>query len=139
MLYTGLPVAAELGAMVLLAITLGMAAQVLLASCLSSYTQLRSDLRPPQATADGGINQDLQSCFSFLPLDPDVLDLVKQLGRRQPGNSLRRTKPFQGALSRQSELAPSGARCRFAFRPAHATSMRARNDTLAPRCRHSRY
>ena len=133
MLYTGLLVTAELGAMVLAVAALGMAAQVLLASCLSGYAKLRSDLRPSQAAPDRSVNQDRQFCFGLVALDPDVPDLVQEFVCRQPGNSLRHTRLVNGTLSRRSGLRPAGAPCRFAFRPAHATSMRAGSDTPAPR------
>ena len=109
MLYTGLLVTAELGAMVLAVAALGMAAQVLLASCLSGYAKLRSDLRPPKAAPDRRVNQDRQFCFGLIALDPDVLDLLQQLGCRQPGNSLRQTRLAIGTPSRRSGLGPVGA------------------------------
>ena len=80
MLYTGLLVIAGLGAVVLAVAAFGMAAQVLLASCLSGHTKLRRDLRPPQIAPNCSVRQDRQFCFGLVSFDPGVLDLLQQLG-----------------------------------------------------------
>jgi hypothetical protein len=58
----------------LVAATVGMAAQVLLAGCLPGHAELRGNLWPPDTLADGGVDEFRQFCFGVVSLDPDVPD-----------------------------------------------------------------
>jgi hypothetical protein len=60
----------------LVADAVGMAALVLLAGCLPGNAKLRSDLRPPEAMADSGVDEHRQFCFGIISLDPDLPDLL---------------------------------------------------------------
>jgi hypothetical protein len=77
-----LHLAAELGdaALVAVAVAVGMAALVLLTGCLPSHPKLRGDLRPPNALADSGVDEHRQLRLSIVSLDPDLPDLLQQLG-----------------------------------------------------------
>ena len=89
--------AAELRHAVLMADTARMAALVLLTSCLPGHAKLRGDLRPPEALADGGVDEHRQLRFGIVSLDPDLPDLLQQLGRGQLDDSLRGAGCLAGA------------------------------------------
>ncbi len=64
-------------------------ALVLLASGLPRHAQLRSDLRPADALADGSLDEDRQFFLGFVSLDPRLPDSLKQLGLGQLADSPR--------------------------------------------------
>lgn len=108
----------------------GVTPQVLLASSLSGHAELQGDLRPSHALTDCGVDKDRQLSFSCVPLYPDVLDLLQQLGRRRRGGWLRHAGLMHGLLLASSRSYASGSRRRLPLRSAHATSMRATTDML---------
>jgi hypothetical protein len=69
-----LHLAAELSDVVLVADAVGMAALVLLAGRLPGHAKLRGNLRPPNALADGGLDEHRQFCRGIVSLDPGVPD-----------------------------------------------------------------
>jgi hypothetical protein len=87
MLYT---LAAGLCHVALMSGTTGVSALVLLASSLPGHAQLRSDLRPADALADGSLDEDRQFFLGFVSLDPRLPDSLKQPGLGQLADSPRR-------------------------------------------------
>lgn len=81
---------------------IGMAALLLLTGCLPGHTKLRGDLRPSDSLADGSVDEHRQLCLGIVSLDPDLPDLLQQLGRGQLGDSLRGARLAHGCGSRRS-------------------------------------
>jgi hypothetical protein len=54
-----------------------MSALVLLASGLPGHTELRSDLRPSDALADGSVDEDRQFSLGFVSHNPRLPDSLK--------------------------------------------------------------
>ena len=55
----------------------GMATLVLLTGCLPGHTKLRGDLRPPDALADGSVDEHRELCLGIVSIDPDVPDSLQ--------------------------------------------------------------
>ena len=115
---------------------IGMAALVLLTGCLPGHTKLRGDLRPSDSLADGSVDEHRQLCLGIVSLDPDLPDLLQQLGRGQLGDSLRGAR-----LARGCRIAPvrprlPGSRDRLVLRLAHQSSMQIGSHNRVPRDPH---
>jgi hypothetical protein len=67
-----------------------MSALVLLASGLPGHADLRSDLRPSDALADGSLDEDREFFLGFVSPHPRLPDPLKELGLGQLADSARR-------------------------------------------------
>lgn len=113
---------------------IGMAALVLLTGCLPGHTKLRGDLRPSDSLADGSVDEHRQLCLGIVSLDPDLPDLLQQLGRGQLGDSLRGARLARGIAPVRPRL--PGSRDRLVPRLAHQSSMRTGSHNRVPRDPH---
>ena len=66
----------------LMAGAIAVAALVVLAGRLPRDAKAGGDLRPPDALIDGMVDERREFRLCLVPRVPDVLDLLKRLGRR---------------------------------------------------------
>jgi hypothetical protein len=84
----------ESGYAVLMAGAVAVATLVVLACRLPRYPEPDGDLWPPDAQINGMVDEHREFRLCLVPHVPDVLDLLKHLGCRQVGDSLRRACRF---------------------------------------------
>ena len=99
---------------------IAVAAPVVLAGRLPGHTEPGGDFWPPDAQADGLVDEHCEFHLCCLPREPDAFDPVQHLGRRQLRSSLRRCWWFRSLLVPWPWLNTPGG-LRLALRPTHAT------------------
>ena len=98
---------------------IAVAALVVLAGRLPGHTEPDSNFWPPDAQADGVVDEHRELRLCRLPREPDAFDPLQNLGRRQLRNSLRRCWRFRSFLVPWTWVNTPGPR--LALRPTHAT------------------
>ena len=92
---------------------------VMLAGRLPGHAKLGGDLRPPDALADGVVDERRNHRLGLLLRNPGAPDPLEHLGRGHPGKLRYRVWRFRWRLL-PIRLYPSGSWTRLALRPRHA-------------------
>ena len=92
---------------------------VMLAGRLPGHAKLGGDLRPPDALADGVVDERRNHRLGLLLRNPGAPDPLKHLGGGHPRNALRQGWRFRWRLP-PIRLHLPGPRARLALRPSHA-------------------